>query len=128
MNNPTDLKYTKDHEWARVQGKNVVVGITFYAQDKLGDVVFVDLPKVGAAVTAGKSFGTVESTKAVSDLFAPVSGKVVKVNQALLSAPEPVNKDPYQAGWMIEVEMSDAKQAESLLGVAQYEALLAQQG
>jgi glycine cleavage system H protein len=107
-NYPADLKYTKDHEWAKQAGGVVVVGVTFHAQDALGAVVYVELPKVGAQVKAGQSFGVIESTKAVSELFAPVSGKVVKVNDALVDAPGSVNDDPY-ASWMIEIEPSAAE-------------------
>ncbi len=121
---PKDLKYTKDHEWARQAGKVLVIGVTFHAQESLGDVVYVELPKVGETVTAGKSFGVIESTKAVSELFAPVNGKVVKVNEALGDAPQTVNQDPYQAGWIIEIEPSDPKQVETLLDASTYEKLL----
>src|SRR5687768_4483347 len=106
---PKNLKYTKDHEWARKEGSAVVVGVTFHAQEALGDVVYVELPKIGDTVTAGKSFGVIESTKAVSELFAPLTGKVVKVNDALADAPQTVNSDPYKSGWIIEVEPADAK-------------------
>src|SRR5687768_7420311 len=98
---PKHLKYTKDHEWARIDGKQVVVGVTAHAQEALGDVVYVELPKPGDTITAGKAFGVIESTKAVSELFAPVSGKVTKVNDALTSAPQTVNEDPYEKGWLI---------------------------
>lgn len=107
-NYPADLKYTKDHEWAKKAGSVVVVGVTFHAQDALGAVVYVELPKVGATVKAGESFGVIESTKAVSELFAPVSGKVVKINEALVGAPGSVNDDPY-GSWMIEIEPSGAE-------------------
>ena len=116
MNFPDDLKYTHDHEWARVQGARVTVGITDFAQDQLGDVVYVELPDVGDVVKKGEAFGVVESTKAVSDLFAPVSGKVIEVNGPLVDAPETVNEDPYEEGWMIQVEMSDPKDLADLLG------------
>src|SRR6516164_1841605 len=96
---PQNLKYTKEHEWARKEGKLVVVGITFHAQEELGDVVYVELPKVGSAITAGAPFGVIESTKAVSELFAPISGKVVKINDSLSNSPQTINEDPYQAGW-----------------------------
>jgi len=107
-NYPADLKYTKDHEWAKRAGSRVVVGVTFHAQDALGAVVYVELPKVGAPVKAGESFGVIESTKAVSELFAPVSGKVVKINEALVGAPGSVNDDPY-GSWMIEIEPTGAE-------------------
>jgi glycine cleavage system H protein len=123
---PKDLKYTKDHEWARISGKTVVVGVTSHAQAALGDVVYVELPKVGATLSAGQPFGVIESTKAVSELFAPVSGKVVKVNDALSDNPSTVNSDPYQGGWIVEVELSDTKQLDGLLDVGAYEKLLAE--
>ena len=124
---PKDLKYTKDHEWARPSGKTVVVGVTAHAQEALGDVVYVELPKVGATLTEGQAFGVIESTKAVSELFAPVSGKVVKVNDALSDNPSTVNSDPYQAGWIVEVELSDTKQLDGLMDAGAYEKLLAEQ-
>jgi glycine cleavage system H protein len=123
-NIPQDLKYTKEHEWARVQGTTVVVGVTQHAQEALGDVVYVELPKVGATITAGKQFGVIESTKAVSELYAPVSGKVVKVNDALTDNPSTVNSDPYGAGWIVEVEVSDTKQLGELLSAGAYGDLL----
>ncbi len=125
---PKNLKYSKDHEWARKEGSVVVVGVTFHAQEALGDVVYVELPKVGDTLTAGQSFGVIESTKAVSELFAPVSGKVVKVNDALTDSPQTVNSDPYQAGWIVQVEPSDAKQVDALLDVGAYEKLLQDAG
>jgi glycine cleavage system H protein len=115
MNFPEDLQYTRDHEWARVQGNRVTVGITDFAQDQLGDVVYVEFPEVGDVVKKGEAFGVVESTKAVSDLFAPVSGKVVEVNSPLADAPETVNEDPYEEGWMIVVEITDPKELAELL-------------
>ena len=98
---PESLQYTKEHEWSRISGKTAVIGITEFAKDQLGDVVYLELPEVGAAVTRGQPFGVVESTKAVSELFAPVSGKVTKINQALVDAPEGINDDPHEKGWMI---------------------------
>jgi len=127
-NVPGDLKYTRDHEWAKQEGGRVRVGITAYAQEQLGDVVFVELPKVGARVTAKQAFGVVESVKAVSDLFAPVTGEVVEANAELAQKPEIVNQDPYGKGWMIVVTPADAKQGEQLLTAAQYEEFLAQGG
>jgi glycine cleavage system H protein len=121
---PNDLKYTKDHEWARQQGGVVVVGVTAHAQEALGDVVYVELPKVGSTITSGKQFGVIESTKAVSELYAPVSGKVVKVNDTLSEKPDTVNADPYGAGWIIEVELSDPKQLDGLLSAQAYGDLL----
>jgi glycine cleavage system H protein len=125
-NVPADLKYTREHEWARQEGKRVRVGITAYAQEQLGDVVFVELPKVGAGAAANKPFGVVESVKAVSDLFAPVSGKVVEVNGELAQTPETVNQDPYGKGWMIVIEPSAPAEWDALLTAAQYEAFLAE--
>ncbi|MFY0523821.1 glycine cleavage system protein GcvH [Archangium gephyra] len=123
-NIPQNLKYTKEHEWARVEGSIVVVGVTEHAQEALGDVVFVDLPKVGVTVTAGKQFGAIESTKAVSDLFSPLSGKVVKVNDALKDNPQTINSDPYGAGWIIELEPSDSKEVAGLMDASAYGDLL----
>src|SRR5258707_13027270 len=117
-NNPSNLKYSKDHEWARVQGKVIVVGITDHAQEALGDVVYVELPKVGDPVTAGKEFGVIESTKALSELFAPISGKIAKINSALVDWPERVNQDPYDAVWLVEIGGSDTDQLDTLLDAA----------
>jgi glycine cleavage system H protein len=127
MNFPEDLKYTKEHEWARQKGGRVLVGITDFAQDQLGDVVYVELPAVGDEVKKGESFGVVESTKAVSELFAPISGKVVEVNDPLVEAPETVNDDPYEEGWMIAIEPSDPKELAELLDVKAYAAFVAEQ-
>jgi glycine cleavage system H protein len=121
---PQDLKYTNEHEWARVQGKVVVVGVTAHAQQQLGDVVYVELPKVGATLSKGDSFGTIESVKAVSELYAPLSGKVVKVNEELTSSPEDVNTAPYGDGWLIELEVSDTSQLSELLDATAYGELL----
>jgi glycine cleavage system H protein len=121
---PGDLKYTKEHEWARVQGKVVVVGVTAHAQESLGDVVYVELPKVGSTVTAGSQFGVIESTKAVSDLYSPLTGKVVKVNESLPDNPSVINTDPYGAGWILELEPSDSSQLAGLLDAAAYGSLL----
>jgi len=120
MTFPEDLQYTPDHEWTRVQGNRVTVGITDFAQDQLGDVVYVELPDVGDVVKKGEAFGVVESTKAVSDLFAPVSGKVVEVNAPLADAPETVNEDPYEEGWMIVVEATSPKELAELMDAAAY--------
>ena len=127
MKCPADLKYTKDHEWLRAEGKIAVVGITDHAQDALGDIVFVELPAVGVEVKARGTFGVVESVKAVSDLFAPVSGTVVEVNSALPDAPDAINKDPYGAGWMIKVTMADPKEVDGLMSAADYEKLVQQE-
>jgi glycine cleavage system H protein len=120
-NVPANLKYTKDHEWARAEGKTVVMGITAFAAEQLGDIVFVDLPKKGDKVKAGATCGAVESTKAVSDLFSPVSGVVVEVNGALSDAPETINQDPYEKGWMLKIELGDPKELEALMDAAKYE-------
>jgi glycine cleavage system H protein len=117
---PSDLRYSKDHEWARVQGDTVRIGITWHAQDQLGDVVFVELPAVGTKVEKGKQFGVVESTKAVSELFSPVTGTVKAVNDALTKAPDKVNTEPYGAAWMIEVQLSDPKEVGELLDAKAY--------
>ncbi|WP_375760153.1 glycine cleavage system protein GcvH [Corallococcus exercitus] len=122
-NIPQDLKYTKEHEWARTTGKTVVVGVTHHAQESLGDVVYVELPKLGVQLVEGKNFGVIESTKAVSDLFAPISGTVVKVNDELTGNPSLINSDPYGKGWIVEVEPSDAEQVGKLLDAAAYEPL-----
>ncbi|HEY7650044.1 MAG TPA: glycine cleavage system protein GcvH [Methylomirabilota bacterium] len=125
-NIPSDLRYTRDHEWAKREGGNVRVGITHYAQEQLGDVVFVELPKVGAKVTAKQSFGVVESVKAVSDLFVPVSGEVAETNTELGKKPELVNQDPYGRGWMIVIKPANAADWDQLLTAKQYEEFLAQ--
>jgi len=121
---PTNLKYTKEHEWIDLETGQV--GITHHAQESLGDIVFVELPKPGAEVVAGKSFGTVESVKAVSDLFAPVSGTVTAINDSLATAPEQVNKDPHGA-WMITLKVKDPKEAAKLLSAADYEKFVAEE-
>lgn len=125
---PQDLKYTKDHEWVRAEGNVATVGITSFAQESLGDVVYVELPEVGAEVKASQPFGVVESTKAVSELFAPVSGKVIERNGAVIDSPETVNNDPYAAGWMIRVEMSDPSELDALLDAAGYAKYVEEQG
>lgn len=127
MNFPEDLRYTKDHEWARSKGGRVTVGITEFAQNQLGDIVYVELPDVGEQVTKGEAFGVVESTKAVSDLYAPLSGKVVEINSPLIDAPEGINEDPYGEGWMIVVEPSNPKELDELLDAKAYTALVAEQ-
>jgi glycine cleavage system H protein len=121
---PADLRYTKEHEWARVDGSRARVGITHFAQDQLGDVVFVELPNVGARVRQLETFGVVESVKAVSDLFAPLSGEVVEVNQGLVAHPEQVNRDPYGEGWLIVIALADTKELGNLLSAADYEKYL----
>jgi glycine cleavage system H protein len=123
---PANYRYTKEHEWIQIDGNVGTVGITDYAQNSLGDIVFVDLPKVGDAIEAGKSFGSVESVKAVSDLFAPVSGKVTAVNDELKDAPERINSDA-NTMWMLKVELSDAKQVDALLTAADYEKFISEE-
>jgi len=123
---PNDLKYTREHEWVKVDGKTATVGITNYAQEQLGDIVFVELPKVGAELTKGKSFGTVESVKSVSEIFAPVSGKVVAVNEALATAPEKINNDAH-GSWMIRIEAKDSGETNGLLSAADYEKFIAEE-
>jgi glycine cleavage system H protein len=123
---PTDLRYTKDHEWVRVDGDEATIGITDYAANQLGDVVFVELPEAGGTVDQFAAFGVVESVKAVSDLFAPVSGEVSAANDELSAQPELVNKEPYGAGWMLKVKVSDAGQLDELLDAAAYDALIAE--
>jgi glycine cleavage system H protein len=118
---PDDLHYSKDHEWVRVDGNVAIVGITDYAQDSLGDVVYVELPKVGDDFAANESFGSVESVKAVSEVFSPVSGEIVGINEALADTPEKVNQDPYGDGWMIRVQMSKSGEVDSMLTAAEYE-------
>jgi glycine cleavage system H protein len=127
MDFPEDLRYTREHEWARKKGKNFVVGITDFAQDQLGDVVYVELPDVGDPVKKGESFGVVESTKAVSELFSPVTGKVVEVNDPLSDAPETINEDPYEEGWMIVIEPADAKEIDALMDAKAYRAFVEEQ-
>ncbi len=124
---PQDLLYTKDHEWLRVQGNTGTVGITQFAVDQLGDVTMVELPRVGETLTRGKVFGTVESVKAVSDLYAPVSGKVSKVNTGLSDAPESVNGSPYGDGWMVEIELSTPAETGELMDAAAYGKHVAEQ-
>ena len=122
---PTDLHYTKDHEWVKVAGETATIGITAYAADQLGDIVFVELPEVGKALQQFATFGVVESVKAVSDLFAPVTGEVVETNPELSAQPERVNTDPYDGGWMIRVKLADPAQIDGLLDAAAYDALVA---
>jgi glycine cleavage system H protein len=122
---PTDLRYTKDHEWVRVDGETATIGVTAYAADQLGDVVFVELPDVGRTLDQFATFGVVESVKAVSDLFAPVSGEVVEANGALAASPELVNSSPYEDGWMIRVRVADAAQLDGLLDPEAYDSIVA---
>jgi glycine cleavage system H protein len=124
---PADLKYTKEHEWIKVEGNNATVGITDYAQDSLGDIVFVDLPKPGSEITAGKTFGTVESVKAVSDLFAPATGTVTEINGELATAPEKINKDANHT-WMIKLALKNPGVLDGLLSAADYEKFVSEEG
>ena len=125
MNLPDTIKYTKDHEWIRVDGTTGVIGITDYAQGELGDIVFVEVPPIGRKVEAGQVFGTVEAVKAVSDLYSPVTGEVVEVNKEIQDSPELVNKEPYERGWMIKVKIDNAAELASLLDLAAYKSLIA---
>ncbi len=124
MQIPGELKYTKDHEWARIENGVATIGITDFAQSELGDIVYVELPEVGSDSTQGESFGTIEAVKAVSDMFAPLSGEIVDVNNQLSDQPEMINKDPYGNGWIIKIKMSDDSEAANLLDKAQYEELI----
>jgi glycine cleavage system H protein len=123
---PEDLKYTREHEWARVEGDRATVGITDYAQDALGDIVYVDLPAAGTAVTAGERFGEVESTKSVSDIYSPVSGTIVDRNDDLDKSPEIINSDPYGRGWLVVVEVSDPAELEGLMDAESYTKLVSE--
>jgi glycine cleavage system H protein len=123
---PADLKYTKEHEWMKPDGKTASIGITNYAQESLGDIVFVDLPKVGAELTAGKAFGSVESVKAVSDLFAPASGTVTEVNSELATAPEKINQDAHGA-WLVKIDLKNPSELSSLLSAADYEKFVSEE-
>jgi glycine cleavage system H protein len=123
---PKDLKYDREHEWVRLEGGIAVMGISHFAQDQLGEVVYVDLPTAGVVLSAGDSFGEIESVKSVSELFSPVSGEIVEVNDALSDTPETVNEDPYGDGWMIKVSLSDPSQVDALMDADGYEAFLAE--
>lgn len=124
---PADYKYTKEHEWLKSDGKTATIGITSYAQDSLGDIVFVELPKVGTELSAGKTFGSVESVKAVSDLYAPASGTVTEINGELATAPEKINKDAHSA-WMIKIALKNPGDLNSLLSASDYEKFVAEEG
>ncbi len=124
---PSNLKYTEDHEWVRVEKDRVVVGITEYAQEELGDVVYVDLPAVGEKVKAKETIASIESVKAVSDIFAPISGEVLEVNDDLQHSPELVNQDPYEKGWIAEIEVTDADELEKLLSAEEYQKLIGEE-
>jgi glycine cleavage system H protein len=123
---PTDFKYTKEHEWIKADGKNATIGITHYAQESLGDIVFVELPKVGSELAAGKTFGSVESVKAVSDLYAPASGTVTEVNGELATAPEKLNKDAHSA-WLLKITLKNPGELNSLLSASDYEKFVAEE-
>ena len=122
---PADLRYTKDHEWVRIEGDEATVGITAYASDQLGDIVFVELPEAGRSLTQFAAFGVVESVKAVSDLFAPLTGEVTEANSALSGSPELVNSDPYADGWMVKLRLTEPAEVDELLDAAAYDALIA---
>jgi glycine cleavage system H protein len=124
MNFPENVKYTADHEWVRVEGKFGWIGITDYAQGELGDIVYIEIPAIGTKVEKGKSFGTIEAVKAVSDLFAPVAGEVVEINTEMKDHPEVVNKDPYGKGWMVKIVIGDSAQLDTLLDVQAYKKLI----
>ena len=124
MSVPEELQYTKSHEWVRTEDDTATIGITDHAQDELGDVVFVELPQQGATLDAGDSFGTVESVKAVSDLYTPIGGEVVEVNEALSDSPEKINEDPYGDGWLVKVRLADTSELDALLDVNAYKDLL----
>ena len=124
MNYPEDYRYTKEHEWVHLAGDTATIGITFHAQEELGDIVYVDLPKPGAKVEKGKSFGSVESVKAVSDIYAPVSGEVIEVNEGLSTAPEKLNEDPHKAAWLIKVRVDGSADFNNLLSAADYQSYI----
>jgi glycine cleavage system H protein len=124
---PADLRYHQEHEWARIKGTQATVGISHFAQDALGDIVFIDLPKVGAVVQAGQQIGEVESTKTTSIIYTPISGTIVKVNADLKDHPEVINSDPYGQGWMVVIDLSNAGEVDKLMNAAQYEAFLSSQ-
>lgn len=124
---PADYRYTKDHEWIKVDGPVGTIGITDYAQSELGDVVFAELPKVGATMKAGESFGTIESVKAVSEIFTPVSGEITEINSKLVDTPEVINKDPHGSAWLVKIRLSDPKEVSALMDAAAYESYIAAQ-
>ena len=121
MNYPGNYRYTKEHEWIHLEGDTATIGITFHAQNELGDIVYVDLPKVGAKIETGKTFGSVESVKAVSDLYAPVSGEVLEINETLAAAPEKLNAEPHGAAWLIKIRVENASEINNLLTAADYQ-------
>lgn len=125
--NPKNLKYHKEHDWARIEGDVATLGVTDYAQESLGDIVYIELPEVGAEVSAGTSYAEIESVKAVSDVFAPVSGTVIEANDEVVDAPELINESPYEDGWLIKVKLSDPGEADELMSAEDYEEMLAEQ-
>jgi glycine cleavage system H protein len=125
--NPKNLKYHKEHDWARIEGDVATLGVTDYAQESLGDIVYIELPEVGAEVSAGTSYAEIESVKAVSDVFAPVSGTVIEANDEVVDAPELINESPYEDGWLIKVKLSDPGEADDLMSAEDYEEMLAEQ-
>lgn len=125
--NPKNLKYHKEHDWVRVEGDTAVLGITDYAQDQLGDIVYVELPEVGTEVSAGSSYAEVESVKAVSDVYAPVSGTISEANEEVVDAPEVINESPYENGWLVKIKMDEPGQADDLMSAEEYEQLLAEE-
>jgi glycine cleavage system H protein len=124
---PDDLKYHREHDWARIEGEEAVLGVTWFAQEALGELVHFEAPEAGGTVTGGQSYGEVESVKAVSDVIAPLSGEVLEVNQAVVDAPETVNEDPYGQGWLIRIRLSDPSEVDALLDLAAYKQVLAEQ-
>jgi glycine cleavage system H protein len=124
MHIPVELKYTKDHEWARVEGDVATIGITDYAQSELGDIVFIELPEIGRKTKQAESFGTIEAVKAVSDLFAPLSGEIIEINNTLTDQPEVINKDPYGEGWLVKIKFADQSEIANLLDKSKYEELI----
>lgn len=124
MSYPSNLKYTKEHEWIKVEGDTALIGVTFYAQKELGDIVFVEIDTVGETVEKDEPFGTIEAVKTVSDLFMPVTGEILEINQLIVDQPELVNKEPYGDGWMIKIKISDASQLDELLDSSAYQALI----
>lgn len=125
--NPKNLKYHKEHDWARIEGDVATLGVTDYAQESLGDIVYIELPEVGAEVSAGVSYAEIESVKAVSDVFAPVSGTVIEANDEVVDAPELINESPYEDGWLIKIKLSDPGEADDLMSAEAYEEMLAEQ-
>jgi len=123
---PVELKYAKEHEWVRVEGDTAVIGVSEFAQEQLGEVVYVDMPSQGDSVSAGETFGEIESVKSVSELYSPVTGEIVKVNEALGDTPEIVNQDAYGAGWMVQVRLDDVSEVDGLMSAEEYEAFVAE--